>query len=445
MEVLKRLIQKTAFSIIPFTRFSSEKKISYRQVLLAFSEGIVGNKGTATYKNFRQIEEIEKLWNEGLYQESVKMRMELLERIFENFDVLTSDYCPPIYSPLFTSNVGHLPIFMLHQYLVQAGKVLKSPRILPVAKQGIGGQFVDAINMEQIDVLPIRISSHGLSHEIPSIMHLFERLDCFKTRTGFRDIYELLEETYSTNLVNQDSPLLRLSEEFCHEKKLELQRVGISPEDKYITLHVRTPRGSKDPRGSTLEPFKKPIHFLLNKGYKIIQVGGNEDSSLNIKEILEIKGEKYFGLQMYCLANSFFHLGTLSGPTELAKSFGTPILQTNTTSLGRNTFTGSKYTMYLAKHYFRNERPLNLSEILDSSIAFAEEPGILKSGVKVQENSTEEILQGVEEMTHVISTKDDEYCASTDAAVNDIRKNFKSFVRGSFSPAFLASNPNFSI
>jgi putative glycosyltransferase (TIGR04372 family) len=440
----KRTIQRVLLAILSLTRVSSEKKVSGRQVLLTFSEGIIGVKGSSTYDKFIALEKIERLWNLGLYQESILIRSQLLEKIYREFDTFRPDYSPPIYSPLFMSNVGHVPAFMMHQSLVHAGKILEVPRVLPNVRRGFGNHVAKAFNLDRIGVQQINISSDGLMQEIPSMMHMFERLDCFWTLTGFRDLYELLEESYSGRVVNQRFPLLGLSEEFSYEKSAELRRRGIYEEDRFVTVHVRPKRGDKDPRGAIFDSFEPSIRFLLSKGIKVIVIGGDQDALLNTEAILEIKGEKSFGLQTYCVANALFHLGTHSGPTELAKALGTPILQTNTTSLGRNTFTGSQFTMYLPKHILRDGHPLRLSEILDSPIAYAEELGILKSGVKMRENSPEEILRAVEEILYVISTKDKRYYDSANVSVNAIRKDFKSFVRGSFSPSFLSSNPHFN-
>lgn len=442
---LKCFLQRILLMTLSSTRRGSIRFVTFRQVLLTFSEGIIGRKLNQNVDRFVLLEEIEKLWNLGKYRESVSLRSHLLEKMYMEFGVDKPDYSPPIYSPQFTSTVGHLPMFLLHQCLVQKGEILSTHRILPVMKRSVGTKFIKMFNLERLNVQSVEIESEGLTHEIPSIMHLFERLDCFKTVDGFRDIYELFEESYSGRRINQEFPILNLSEELSNEMRLNLKEKGLLQDNQFVTVHIRVPNGKLDPRGADYESFKASIQLLLRKGLQVVAVGGVNDKPIGIDGVIEIKGVESFTSQIFCLANALFHLGTQAGPTELAKSLGTPVLQTNVTSLGRNTFTGSDFTMYLAKHIFRDRHKLSLSEILNSPVAYAETLGIATSGVRVLENSSQEILQGVEDMLYVVSRKDRDFCTTPNSAVNIIRSELKSPARGNFSPSFLASNPHFTM
>ena len=195
-------------------------------------------------------------------------------------------------------------------------------------------------------------------------------------------------------------------------------------------------------RGANLQDFSKAIDYLLDRHFTVIQIGDNSSQVIpKHRNVIDLTKYNDFAIQLYSLSKAKFHVGTQSGPSTLAHFLGTPVIQSNTTAIGRNLFTASEFSIYLPKKVFKEKRELALSEILSQPVAYAETLGLKKYRYILRDNSSDEILDAVIDM---INLQEDRMSKTELQEVNNpvgiIQKNFKAIGKGNLAPSFIEKN-----
>lgn len=437
---IKSCIERFLLSVLQFTSTKQLKPTTKLQNLNLKNSGILEKKEFGTGLYYRQIDEYEKMWNLGHYEKAIKIREEFLQEIYDNSGNNYVEYYPPFYPQSFSSNIGHLPFFILHNNLIKNLTLPSGDRYLLRTTKKRFQEFFTAI--ELLYTKEIGMTSDSTLDQIPSLQFLFERLDTFKTKNGFEDIYSLTENLFASKCVSQSNSLVNFQDEFQDTQKKKLQALGLNDFSKFITIHVRKKSHTYDMRGANLEDFKKTIDYLLDQQFTIVQIGdGSSQVIPRHRDIIDLTKFNDFGIQLYSLSKAKFHVGTQSGPSTLAHFLGTPVMQSNTTAIGRNLFTASEFSIYLPKKVQYKNRELSLFEILSQPVAYAETLGLRKYRYFLRDNSSDEILDAVKDMINLQENKmSKKQLQAFNRPVGVIQEKLKSVGKGNLAPSFIEKN-----
>jgi len=345
--------------------------------------------------------ESDRIWVWGDYRRAVKMRSEILQEVYRVQSGFSGSDFPPLMSPSWVSNIGHLGLLFLHgraQRLkllpqglrnVVIGPRIGNPEVLKLAMAGFARS-----NMEGNSALV----------DWPSMWSTVERLQMLRRGDEFVDIYQLGEETYASEY----PPVLEFEStelaEYMERSRTFLTQLGLPRDAWFVGLHTRVVANPLDPRSAPVQTFVPAIREIVRHGGFVIRFGRDRDSNLEalpgLIDLTEIPGNPS-DLDLFVLAAGRFLITTNSGPAMVASELGTPILGTNTMSIGRNVLSSAHGSLFLPKRWetVRGE-PLSARRLLTSRYAYCEFSSLkeVRGEVNVLPNTAKEILEATREM-----------------------------------------------
>jgi putative glycosyltransferase (TIGR04372 family) len=342
----------------------------------------------------------ENLWNSGHYKKSCEIQKNCLESIYRSQKLDDEDQVPPFLSIGWSAAIGHIGSLGAYVAGQKLGIIPELKRFLPVtsAEQSMR---IHAIFQEKVTVLKLAHSFSIL--ESPSQWHLSDRLPMIRTSDSFISLYEMHERVYSAMRIANVKSGVSLSEDYEVTARDILSKLGLPDTAWFVGFHIREEPNLLDPRVARLENFLPALEHVVSRGGWIVRFGAGEMKPLKpFKNVLDLNlnTEENRYLHSYILAKSKFLLTTNSGPSVLAWAFGTPVLQTNTLSIGRNILTASKGSMYLPKLWKHNGQSMSYAQVVTSLEGYNETDLRQKAndGYLLQENSQDEILDATKEM-----------------------------------------------
>ncbi len=210
------------------------------------------------------------------------------------------------------------------------------------------------------------------------------------------------------------------------QKKLQQMKI----EKEYICIHAREENTKlinfyNYPGTSVcdvdIESFKSSVAYLQSLGFQVIRMGKDEKSKCEIENVIDYANDFYDELMdFYLIANCKFLIGCESGLTLITPFWGKPILVTNVNVFcyGFESMPTTEYDLYIPKKFYsmKEKRFLNLYEILEiSNKCDRYDNNFAKEGIKLIDNTNEEILKATEEMnkklnkTWVQTKQEEEY------------------------------------
>lgn len=394
------------------------------------------------------------LWGQGKYQRSVELRLRSLQRACELSGLDLDANIPSILGPYFSSNIGHLGIAAAIAHANEVGAVPRLNRsqlLLRIGNQevvqALSGSFTQL--KTPAPPTPMVTTAWALSDydKEPAFWPWMERVDTIHTVTGTSDLYPFLESLGRRYPPERDKAL-RPSDEALSKSESLLARLGVSPGDPMVALHVREPRARlRDHRSAEIDTFLPAIHELTNAGVKVVRFGSANMTPLpKIPGLIDLVSSLPNDSQLdFAVMNrAIFMVSTMSGPVALASAMGLPTLVTNATSIARNTLTSGPATRYLPKKFLDEKgRLLTLSRNLQSPLGYWE--GGLSPEIprvpKTLDSSSVDILLGVREMLSVISSSEPNFETLHDRA-ESIRCESGAVSFGKFCGSFLSQNKN---
>lgn len=376
------------------------------------------------------------LWTEGHYKDSCALNKKCLEKIYLSKSIDENNHVPTYLSYEWCSAYGHLGL--LGAFLIAQDKNLISQkkRTLHVYTNEQVGQ-INLLFQDKINVVKSAWKSSML--ERPSKWHLSERLMMVKSSESFIPLYELLEKTYSSKTMMGNEPSLHLTFDYEANAREKLIQLGIPEEAWFVGFHIREKLDKFDPRYASLNSFLPSLKEIVRNGGWVIRFGtGKMEPIVGVKNVLDLNldnPENRF-LHFYILANSRFILSTNSGPAALAWAFGTPVLQTNTTSIARNIITASRGTIWLPKIYFYKGSRCSFARLVDSLEGYSETnlKEKEKLGFKLLENTEDEILEATKDMLRGAESINK---SNSNVKLKKIREHFNVIGYGKIAPSFL--------
>lgn len=383
----------------------------------------------------------ERIWNEGKYFDSISIKKSILENLYASQEVGGERQIAPFLSVGWGAAVGHigsLGAFVLGQKL---GIVPSNLRHLPIRDENSAFWIK---NLFQRDV-GLAGSRFGFSiMENPSQWHLSERLAIIRTDTDFISLYEMHETVYRDSRILSKELNLTIDRDYETFAKLELQGLGLPEGAWFVGLHIREKSNPLDPRVANVETFYKSIFEIVERGGWVIRFGADSMKPLPFMEKvidLNTNNEKNRKLHLYILAKSKFLLTTNSGPSVVAWALGTPVLQTNTLSIGRNILSSSRGSIFLPKKFLSaTGNYCSFAQILESPEAYSETNLMEKHlrGFKLSDNSEIEIWSATKDMFNFLDTG--KHVDKLSHKVNDIRRAHNAVGYGLIAPSFLGEN-----
>ena len=194
---------------------------------------------------------------------------------------------------------------------------------------------------------------------------------------------------------------------------------GFNPDQPLICFYIRDaayaekyfPRKDQSVaryRDCDLINFEKCMEFLANKGYQVFRMGKYGAKSITIKHprILDYTFSDLRSdfMDFYISSKCHFAVGTDSGAMMLPIFFRKPLLLVNVPAF-HGVLRGKCLTLFQFKSFKEIESGADISllNLLEkNAVVFESENEFVNAGIKLQENSSDEILNAVKEMLHLM-------------------------------------------
>ena len=214
-----------------------------------------------------------------------------------------------------------------------------------------------------------------------------------------------LSITGSKNGLDKTDPHLSFSSEEIANGQRCLSEIGIDPTRPYVCLIVRDgghykSKGDIESAGYVLinfniNDFASAAAELIEHGYQVVRMGsGSEQPFTSAPEgVIDYASSNHRSefLDVYLAATCAFAVSTQTGPDAVCMLFRRPVLYVEVTRFCQFFF-GSKLATWAPARLLKNGNVLNLSEIVNSEIAWFKDPNSFAvSGVAQQKSSELEI------------------------------------------------------
>ncbi|WP_315768284.1 MULTISPECIES: TIGR04372 family glycosyltransferase [unclassified Bradyrhizobium] len=199
---------------------------------------------------------------------------------------------------------------------------------------------------------------------------------------------------------------------------------GMKPDDWYVCLHTRDAahysevEGSgQTHRNSPIESYLDAVHFITDRGGWVIKLGGPNSPKLPpMDRVIDYARSRFRSeLMDICLIrHAKFFIGTTSGLTNVAISFGVPCALVNCITTDAQLWTGG--VRFAPKPIRRDDGTmLTQAQLTSSPWRWRQfDAGVLRrSGAQPYNNTSDEISAVVEEVEALASGRPQARCRST--------------------------------
>jgi len=216
-----------------------------------------------------------------------------------------------------------------------------------------------------------------------------------------------LSITGSMNGLDKTASHVSFTANEIEEGKKGLVNIGINPDKPYVCLIVRDgghykSKGEIESAGYEVLNFDINNFFgvaeaLLESGFQVIRMGSGTERPFTGKpegviDYALLNNRSEF-LDVFIAATCEFAVSTQTGPDAVCMLFRRPVLYVDVTSYIQFFF-GSKLATWSPARLHKNGKILNLSEILNSEIAWFKDPTLFsKNGISQQKSSSSELKE----------------------------------------------------
>ena len=211
------------------------------------------------------------------------------------------------------------------------------------------------------------------------------------------------------NLYERVSPHLKFNEEEERKGYIELKKMGIAQNAKFILFHSRSSgylktvykNKSRDCyyhnyRDSDIDNFNRAVELLAERGYYVIRMGAAPEKALSLNSSYIIDYACLYRtefMDIFLGAKCQFYIGDSCGINAIPYIFRNPVATTNMAPIETALTWGSKDLFIPKKHWLENEkRFMTFSEIFNSGAGrFVQTQKFEQAGISLIENSPEEV------------------------------------------------------
>jgi putative glycosyltransferase (TIGR04372 family) len=245
-------------------------------------------------------------------------------------------------------------------------------------------------------------------------------------RVGFVFPFLKLEEpklsiTGSLNGLDKTDSHVSLNVEEMEEGRKRLIEIGINPDKPYVCLIVRDgghykSKGDIESAGYELlnfdiNDFSGVAEVLIESGFQVVRMGSGSERPFTSKpdgvvDYALSKNRSEF-LDIYLAATCEFAVSTQTGPDAVCMLFRRPVLYVDVTRYCQFFF-GSKLATWSPVRLQKNGSTLNLSEVVNSEIAWFKDPILFsKNGISQQKTSSSELKELVQSYIRARGSEDE--------------------------------------
>jgi putative glycosyltransferase (TIGR04372 family) len=209
------------------------------------------------------------------------------------------------------------------------------------------------------------------------------------------------------NGLDKTAPHVSFKAKEMEEGRKRLIEIGINPDKPYVCLIVRDgghykSKGETESQGYELfnfdiDTFIPAVQHLVDEGFQVIRMGSGFEKPISesVYGLIDYARSKFRSefMDVYIAATCEFAVSTQTGPDAVCMLFRRPVLYVDVTSYSQFFF-GSKLATWSPARLHKNGKILNLSEIVNSEIAWFKDPNLFsKNGISQQKSSSSELKE----------------------------------------------------
>lgn len=393
------------------------------------------------------------------FNEQEKYRYKIKNYYLKNGIIKIKNVSNNYYLPQNTTDVlgliGHLDAFIKYTKIKKAKYTLNligdSNRIINNYFFNLFAKYINFIEYKKLtpeELLLEKINFKNWHWVMPSLKKNS------KLQLSNQTISEVLLKWHKKNL----GPLINITNKENNIEQIK-RKLNIPKKNEYIVLHLRSRFYEKNNkkgeffRCGNIIDFKETINYLNSLGYYVLFMGAEKKDYVN-----KIKFNKSMFINysqssvrsdkndVIIIKNCKFFIGSNSGPHLIASSLHKKICLINV-PFNR----GFPYYIdcsYLPIKYIKNNKVINIENILRDYSYFNFDYHFKNNGIRLQNNSSKEILLTIKEFLsdHKIIKKFDFYKRHTDI-INLFNKKFKYLnhkydvgINGKISSCYIINN-----
>ena len=216
-----------------------------------------------------------------------------------------------------------------------------------------------------------------------------------------------LSVTGSMNGLDKTASHVSFKANEIEEGKKRLVEIGVNPDKPYVCLIVRDgghykSKGEIESAGYEflnfdINNFSGVAEALIEIGFQVIRMGSGSERPFTSKPegVIDyaLSGNRSEFLDVFIAATCEFAVSTQTGPDAVCMLFRRPVLYVDVTSYSQFFF-GSKLATWSPARLHKDGKILNLSEIVNSEIAWFKDPNLFsKNGISQQKSSSNELKE----------------------------------------------------
>jgi putative glycosyltransferase (TIGR04372 family) len=181
----------------------------------------------------------------------------------------------------------------------------------------------------------------------------------------------------------------------------------VPPETWFVGLHVResgfiTFDHLHEIRNADITTFEKALRLVVARGGWVIRMGNPGMKPLSpMPQVIDYahSNQRSDWMDVFLCGASRFFIGTQSGLSQIATTFGVPTVITNWISYLTPSWGGQNLVIFKRCWSKRENRFLTFEEVMRAGLGYAQHClPFLREGIRIDDNTAEEIAEVVEEM-----------------------------------------------
>jgi putative glycosyltransferase (TIGR04372 family) len=209
------------------------------------------------------------------------------------------------------------------------------------------------------------------------------------------------------NGLDKTAPHVSFKAKEIEEGKKGLVKIGVNPDKPYVCLIVRDgghykSKGEIESAGYEvlnfdINSFSGVAEALVESGFQVIRMGSGSERPFTSKPdgVIDyaLSRNRSEFLDVFIAATCEFAVSTQTGPDAVCMLFRRPVLYVDVTSYCQFFF-GSKLATWSPARLHQEGEILNLSEIVNSEIAWFKDPNSFSmNGISQQKSSNDELKE----------------------------------------------------
>lgn len=340
--------------------------------------------------------------------ESAIRRLESVER--ESVESGLANLGVRMLTNSFLGHIGHLTILEAVKKAEILGQLSPERRILVIpedssltANPELLGRWLDHFKH-------IRLSRDQFANSGTLFKSISEDVNYIKTANGYEGFYSLSTRLNREWELKELPNLMHLVDDDRADLRQLLDELGVHDSSWYVTLHVKhgNPYDSRGINIPKLSTYFDAIRWITSQGGFVVRMG--DSTMVPMSRLDGVIDYAHSSLKsarndILLFAGCRFAVGTASGPLGVPPLFGRPMLATNYPTVGLSQYWPNVRMLPI---WFNDKsgKRITFSTLSKSRASWALNRRIVESEFEVVQNSSEDLLAGVQEMMQLSECQD---------------------------------------